>query len=149
MYHLTSSPCYCQGPEDRHCHLDYPAPDYAYLCCPYATFHRNVYPYEVFALRISESPASRIAIVEHRNSFPHAVPSSICTPQARSAKCDPPQPIPLERLLLRAREETLQSREAPSLGSHIFPQGEGGLRCCRRSGVQPSSRACCSLHRFS
>ena len=27
---------------------------------------------------MSESPASRIAIVEHRKSFPHAVPNSIC-----------------------------------------------------------------------
>lgn len=30
-------------------------------------------------LRMSESPASRIAIVEHRKSFPQAVPISICS----------------------------------------------------------------------
>ncbi len=35
--------------------------------------------YAVFELRISESPASRMAIVEHLNIFPHAVPSSICS----------------------------------------------------------------------
>lgn len=34
--------------------------------------------YEVEPVRMSESPASRTAIVEQRYSFPHAVPSSIC-----------------------------------------------------------------------
>ena len=36
------------------------------------------FPYDVEPLRISESPASKTAIVEQRYSFPHAVPSSIC-----------------------------------------------------------------------
>lgn len=36
-------------------------------------------PYEVWALKMSESPASRMAMVEHLKSLPQAVPSSICS----------------------------------------------------------------------
>ena len=34
--------------------------------------------YDVAPVKISESPASSTAIVEHLYSFPHAVPNSIC-----------------------------------------------------------------------
>ena len=33
--------------------------------------------YDTVPDRMSESPASKMAMVEHRKSFPHAVPSSI------------------------------------------------------------------------
>jgi len=34
--------------------------------------------YAVAPVKMSESPASNTAMVEHLYSFPHAVPSSIC-----------------------------------------------------------------------
>ena len=37
--------------------------------------------YVVFADRISESPASRMARVEHRKSLPQAVPNSMLLPE--------------------------------------------------------------------
>jgi hypothetical protein len=50
--------------------------------------------------RISESPASKMAIVLHLNSFPHAVPSSICF-KSMSAVCGPSK-VCEARLLRRA-----------------------------------------------
>ena len=38
----------------------------------------NTRIYAVAPVKISESPASNTAMVEHLKSFPHAVPSSIC-----------------------------------------------------------------------
>lgn len=43
-----------------------------------ATVEAISYAYDVAPVKISESPASNTAIVEHLYNFPHAVPSSIC-----------------------------------------------------------------------
>lgn len=99
---------------------------------------------------MSESPASRIAMVEHRKSFPQAVPSSICTGKSRQYEFSPSKANRRGRLLLRAQESsTLQSLEAPSLGVVWMSFRWGGLRCCRRSGVRRSWPTCCSLGRVS
>jgi hypothetical protein len=49
--------------------------------------------YAALALRMSESPASRIAMVEQRKSFPQAVPSSICRFGFNQHMVIPPQPV--------------------------------------------------------
>jgi len=60
---------------------------------------------------MSESPASRMAMVEHRKSLPHAVPSSICHTGHVSC-CSPSTARLLASLLLRAQEVALQSRDS-------------------------------------
>lgn len=61
------------------------------LLSPLDLFHLSTTSYAVCELRMSESPASRMAMVEQRKSFPHAVPSSICV-RLQVSRCHPPQP---------------------------------------------------------
>lgn len=61
--------------------------------------------YAVWEDRMSESPASMMAMVEQRKSLPQAVPSSICiTEKFKSANLDPPKTLVCRELLLRAPE---------------------------------------------
>jgi len=66
--------------------------------------------YCVWPLKISESPASKTAIVEHLYSFPHAVPSSIyvnnqykCCPSKALCRTSS-QGYPQDRSLVVERE---------------------------------------------
>lgn len=56
-------------------------PTRAIPCCFQAFHHPTLSSVHIYAgllLKMSESPASRIAMVEHLKSLPQAVPSSIC-----------------------------------------------------------------------
>jgi len=73
---------------------------------------------------MSESPASMMAMVEHLNSFPQAVPNSICSSNW-SANVDPPKPV--SRLLRWAIDPTSQktSRRVMRMGRDdltLFPE---------------------------
>ena len=86
---------------------------------------------------MSESPASSTAIVEHLNSFPHAVPSSICgrcvsirIPSKALAQ-DSFAGLPLDTQHLEVDVDVEGSMMRVSLKCLI-------LRCCRRSDVRSS-----------
>ena len=69
--------------------------------------------YWTVPLRMSESPASSTAIVEQRNSLPHAVPSSIYV--ERVSRWNPPKPI---RLFLWAEQVTELAQDKPA--THVY-----------------------------
>ena len=70
--------------------------------------------YDVWLLRISESPASMIAIVEHLKSFPHAVPNSIC--KVTVSAYDSPSKASRLRLFRRV---CLQDSDVLSLAEYV------------------------------
>lgn len=83
--------------------------------------------YAVVPVKMSESPASRTAMVEQRNIFPQAVPSSICNGCQRVNST------------LQSHAETASSLGDPepfgfdTIGFRRRPCG-GYSRCYRRSG---------------
>jgi hypothetical protein len=112
--------------------------------------HRSIYAAAV--LRMSESPASRMAIVEHLKSLPQAVPSSICV-KIRVSNVKPSK-VFAERLLRRAmlsqnvyytklvlKPSAYDPSEYGILVSGREVRGIVNVRCCRRSGGLVSWKA--------
>ena len=105
--------------------------------------------YVVAPDKISESPASNTAIVEHLKSFPQAVPSSICVCQRESLP-----PKPLKRLLLRdldcdARGCDLLGRGNDGIAwksSHYFQQSDGRSSWKAWSSLRPDQQWSREIH---
>lgn len=98
--------------------------------------------YAAAPVKISESPASNTAMVEHLKSFPHAVPSSICRyALAWPLTLQSPRSRPL-RWVKRWSLETMYLVGWRELQGWVRARTRSvGLRCYQQNGVHWFSRA--------
>ena len=109
--------------------------------------------YACWSLRMSLSPASRMAMVEHRKSLPQAVPSSIFV---RTMLAMDGTLQSLERLLLWVGLEASPSQQIPRRTGALFSEccrgeiwGWKSSHWCRCSGGQTSWPSWSSYYRVS